>query len=101
MTGKLPEDQIDHINGDPTDNRWENLRDVTNKENQMNRKLGSNNTSGFVGVYWDNSHDRWRSQIWHNSKKVNIGSFKNKQDAIEARKQANIKYGYHENHGKR
>lgn len=100
MTGKFPVDQVDHINGNGIDNRWVNLRPASSKENGMNRRLNKRNKSGFVGVSWDTEFCKWRSDIRVNGKTKFLGKFKNKQDAILARKEANIKYGYHSNHGK-
>ena len=54
--------QIDHINHDRSDNRIENLRLVTNKENQMNRRF-TGNTSGFRGVYWDKARAKWAPKV--------------------------------------
>ena len=50
MTGKFPEDQIDHVNQVRDDNRWKNLRPVTHQENHRNGGIGKGNTSGFVGT---------------------------------------------------
>lgn len=51
MTGAWPSQQVDHRNGVKSDNRWENLRDVSNTANQQNlRKPGQNNTTGLLGV---------------------------------------------------
>ena len=100
--GKWPESNlvIDHINGDNCDNTIENLRLVTQTENNRNRCIPKDNTSGHVGLYWMNSKKKWLVQIGSNRKSIHIGIFKNKEDAIKARKEAEKKYGYHENHGR-
>jgi hypothetical protein len=92
--------QIDHINGDPCDNRIDNLRTVTIQGNAQNRCKPSNNTSGVVGVSYNKREKRWRSYIKIEGKQKHIGSFINKEDAIEERKKAEIEYGFHENHGR-
>ena len=91
---------IDHINQNRQDNRIKNLRLVTPLENQMNKGTSKNNTSGVMGVIWDESRKKWRAGIWPKGKHINLGRFTNKADAISARKAAEIKYGFHENHGK-
>ena len=100
--GKWPESNlvIDHINGDNCDNRIVNLRLVTQTENNRNRCIPKDNTSGHLGVYWVNSKKKWLVQIGLNGKSIHIGYFKNKEDAIKARKEAEKKYGFHENHGR-
>lgn len=99
-TGSWPLHEIDHINGIRDDNRIENLRDVTRRENTMNRSLHSNNKSGFNGVYWNERDRRWRAGIIVNKRKIFLGSFRAKDDAIEARKAADFRYGFHANHGR-
>jgi len=98
--GKWPNDQIDHINGDREDNRLENLRDVTLQENRKNMKKHKDNTSGHMGVVWDESRKKWQARIRVNGKDRYLGRFKDKDRAIEARKDAEIKYGFHKNHGR-
>ena len=100
MTASWPSHQLDHINGIKTDNRWCNLRGVTAQDNQKNKRLGRNNTSGFVGVVWCKVKGKWYAQVRTGGKVVYLGYFTDKEDAIVARKAANIKYGYHENHGR-
>ena len=100
MTGKFPENCIDHINGIKTDNRWVNLRDVTVTENDRNKRINKNNTSGTTGVYFRKARNTWFAAICHESKLITIKSFKNKEDAIKARKKAEVMYGYHKNHGR-
>lgn len=99
MTGEWP-DQVDHINGDKGDNRWENLRNVDFKENGKNQKTPKNNTSGVLGVYCHKNYKVWRAMIKVLGKNISLGSFKTKEEAITARQEVNIKYGFHENHGR-
>ena len=96
--GEFPK-QIDHINHDRMDNRLVNLRAVTNSTNSKNRSVQSLNTSGITGVSYDKSRGRWLAQIKVDYKKIFLGRFKNKEDAVKARMEANEKYGFHENHG--
>lgn len=98
--GKIPDGmQIDHINHDPSNNLLENLRLVTIQENAMNRSIQSNSSS-VMGVYWNSQRNKWQAQIKTNGKNKNLGRFINLQDAVSTRKQAEIKYGFHPNHGK-
>ena len=97
MTGGFPI-EVDHINRIRTDNRWSNLRAVTSEMNQRNKPKNKNNTSGTVGVYWHKGRSKWVARIGKNS--IYLGIFSNLQDAIEARKQAEIDHGYHPTHGK-
>ena len=99
MTGSWPENEIDHINGDGTDNRWINLRDVTRIENGKNLRRSSSNTSGITGVYFSSKRNRWKSQIYVNSKLIQIGYYNNIFDTACARKNAEKLYGFHKNHG--
>lgn len=100
MTAELPPKSIDHINGDPSDNRWLNLRAVSQSLNMRNMKRPSNNTSGVIGVCLDRVAGKWRAQIEMNWKNLYLGNFENKADAIAARKSAEIEHGFHENHGR-
>ena len=99
MTGEDPE-FIDHIDGDPSNNCWSNLRNVTVAENNKNRVLDCRNKSGFHGVTWREDHKRWSAAIRINGKSKHLGSFIKLDDAIAARKQAEIELGFHENHGR-
>ena len=98
MTGEEPDD-VDHLNGKRSDNRWANLRNVSRTENMRNRRLSDANTSGVFGVsktYWG----AWQAKIGDQNRTVTIGSFRTKQEAVAARKSAERKLGYHENHGR-
>lgn len=92
-------DIIDHIDGNRKNNVLNNLRNVDVGENNRNMKLRSDNRYGQVGIRA--SGKKWRAFIYHNKKEINLGSFGNIEDAIEARLNAQISLGYHENHGKR
>jgi hypothetical protein len=101
-TGRWPKEHLDHINGVTDDNRFLNLRLATIQENGKNRKVGSNNRSGFIGVCWEKG--KWRSQIFVDGKSVRLGrfppDFEGMMMALAARKNAEDHYGYHKNHGR-
>jgi hypothetical protein len=98
--GAWPRGEIDHINGIRDDNRVNNLRDVTSSENGKNSALRSDNYSGAIGVSWNSTTKKWEPTIGVNGRSKYLGRFKCKSDAIAARKKAEIKYGYHPNHGR-
>ena len=75
--GKFPDDQIDHINQDPGDNRITNLRDATASKNQRNARMNKANTSGVMGVCWSKSRKKWYAQITVDGKQKYLGSYKN------------------------
>jgi hypothetical protein len=97
--GYMPE-QVDHINHDKQDNRICNLRDSNNIENCMNRTKYKSNKSGVAGVSWHKRDKVWTAQIKVNFRQINLGSFMNKEDAVLARQEAEVLYGFHTNHGK-
>jgi len=100
MEGDFPPDQVDHINGNPKDNRWANLRKATPEENSKNTKIGSTNSSGVVGVSLYASQNKWVASICHKSKTIYLGYFDDFDDAVLARKEAEKLYNYHPNHGR-
>ncbi len=92
---------IDHINGDRGDNRISNLRVVTSTENNRNKAINKNNTSGVTGVTWSKSRRKWIAQIHIGKIGKALGGFDRVEDAIAARKNAETRYGFHENHGRK
>ena len=92
MTGNWPKDQIDHINRITSDNRWCNLREATPSQNKINSIPRSNNTSGHQGVGWREENKKWRSRITVNYKRMHLGHFKTKEEAIVAYNIAAKKY---------
>ena len=88
-----PEDMVvDHINHNPLDNRKSNLRICTQQQNSMNKSKHSNNISGVAGVSWKKDKHKWCARIIYNRKNIHIGYFDTLEEAIEARKQAEIEY---------
>lgn len=99
--GPIPEGmQIDHISHDRKDNRIENLRLVTPLDNAKNRTKQKRNKSGQTGVIWSKRYNKWIASIRVNTKYKHLGSFTDIDEAIKARKDAEILYDYHPNHGK-
>jgi hypothetical protein len=90
--GKWPNGSLDHINRIKTDNRLENLKLVTQKQNSENQPLRKNNTSGYPGISWYLPYNKWRSRIQHYSKQYTLGYFDSLEDAIKARQLAEDKY---------
>lgn len=98
MTGKEPV-IIDHINGDPSDNRWCNIRSVSHQENNMNVGLLKNNKTGTTGVTYRADQNRYIAIVRINRQNHHLGSYKTEAEAIAARKAANILLGFSERHG--
>jgi hypothetical protein len=98
--GAWPEGEIDHINGDRSDNRIENLRCVDHATNCRNTRRLDSNTSGCVGVSWARREERWEAYIKFNRHRYSLGYHRNLDDAIAARKAAERRFGFHENHGR-
>lgn len=67
---------VDHINGNGLDNREENLRLSDYQKNSWNRKISTNKSSQFKGVFWSKSIKRWVSAIKKDGKQIHLGSFK-------------------------
>lgn len=83
VTGSFPDGPIDHLNGVRTDNRWHNLRSVSNSENQHN--LGAarcdNKSSGLLGVHYDKRLKKYRADIKVNGKQRFLGSHADPREA--------------------
>ena len=88
-----PEDKVvDHINGDTLDNRKCNLRICTQVDNMKNQKKNIRNTSGYKGVSWNKKSKAWEVSITQNGKRHYLGMYKDKEEAIKVRKEAEEKY---------
>lgn len=84
MTGSLPENHVDHINHVRTDNRWINLRAVTQAENNRNASIRKDNTSGYTGVSLSTRSQRWIAVCSIAGKRKQLGTFDTKEDAAKA-----------------
>jgi hypothetical protein len=82
---RTPDDlETDHINHNTLDNRRENLRICTVAENQHNQNIQKMNTSGYKGITWIPSYQKWKAMIRVNNKRVFLGYFKSSVDAAKA-----------------
>lgn len=88
----MGEKWYDHIDRNPFNNRKNNLRKTTRVENNRNRSIAKNNTAGITGIYWNKRNNNWRSSITVNRERIELGSYKIKEDAIIARLLAEVKY---------
>lgn len=81
--GQTPE-MIDHVNGNPWDNRLCNLRAATPRENQRNRRRNKTSTSGIKGVRWDPRSKAWVARIRDGQRNLVLGRFKDISSAASA-----------------
>jgi hypothetical protein len=94
--GEIPEGMVvDHINGNPFDNRLENLRLVTHTENCRNARSHTTNKTGLKGVAWDKKNERWQTEIRTPVGRVFLGRHKTKGEAALVYAKASLRY-----HGK-
>lgn len=84
VNGELPKGEIDHIDGNPRNNRIANLREATPAQNSQNTSLRKTNKSGATGVSWLNSYQKWEAYICVNYKKIGLGYFDDLQEARNA-----------------
>jgi hypothetical protein len=82
VNGYLPENPIDHVNRERSDNRISNLREVSIWCNAVNSKLRKDNTSGVRGVHWSNTRNKWRASIRADGKVRGLGRFVDFDEAV-------------------
>lgn len=86
--GTWPKNQIDHINGIRDDNRIENLREVTNQQNQFNKKSREGSSSKYKGVDWSKRDKKWQAKYRYNGKRHYLGYYATEEEAAEAYRKA-------------
>lgn len=92
--------QVDHINGIRFDNRFFNLREVDDVTQHRNEKKPKSNTSGRIGVFFVKKTHKWQAQIRVKRRAIHLGCFDIFDEAVEARKQAEMAFNFHPNHGR-
>lgn len=98
--GHWPVSGIDHIDGNPGNNRIANLRDVGQEDNNKNKCIRRDSASKVMGVTWDKLTGKWRVGISIDKKRYTLGFFADFNKAVAVRKEAEQKFGYHPNHGR-
>lgn len=84
MTGNFPDIEVDHIDTDPSNNRWANLREATRSENNANTRRNRRNTSGYKGVSWHKRDRKWCAQIHVSGRDIHLGQFSSPEEAHAA-----------------
>lgn len=87
MKGAWPKSNLDHHDGDRSNNRFSNLREATQAQNTCNKAIQRNNRSGVLGVIWDEARGLWRAYVNKNGQHYHLGRFVSLDDAIAARKE--------------
>ncbi|HUD90085.1 HNH endonuclease [Sphingobium sp.] len=99
--GVWPSEEVGYVDGDRTNTRISNLRDVPHSVIQKNSRLNKTNSSGVSGVSWNRVHEKWQASIGCNGKPKALGVFVKLEDAIAARRLAEKELGYAAAHGMR
>lgn len=97
---EYPRREIDHRNGLRDDNRFENLMAGSKQQNARNQKRFANNTSGETGVHWNKRQSRWVAYINSGGRRIHLGAFEDREEAIATRREASERHGYASGHGK-
>lgn len=85
MTGNFPKFNVDHIDGNPLNNIWANLREVSQAINTRNQRMNIRNTSGYAGVYYAKRENRWACQVKVDGVLKRLGAFDTPEEAYQCR----------------
>lgn len=92
MTGSFPAQIVDHINNNPQDNRWTNLREATRAENNRNSRLRKDNTTGYRGVIYSKGVGKYNAYISVDKKRHNLGTYDTAEEAGAVAQAARLKH---------
>jgi hypothetical protein len=92
-------EEVDHVDGNKGNNRFDNLRIVNRSVNMKNKSIYTNNTTGVIGV--SRFGNRYRARINLDGKRFSLGLFDSVEDAAVARSAFEKEFGYCENHGRK
>lgn len=84
--------EIDHIDGNRSNNKRDNLRICNSRQNKMNKSIQTNNKSGYKGVYWDKQLNKWRTRIKYKGKHIHVGLYSNLIEAAIAYNKKAVEY---------
>lgn len=99
IEGYMPE-EVDYLDHDGTNNIWSNLRASNNRDNSKNLPKQKSNKTGVIGVNWHSSAKKWHARaVDKNGVRVDLGRFDRFEDAVKARKEHEVKFGYYESRG--
>jgi hypothetical protein len=84
QSGAWPVNDVDHVNGRRSDNRWINLREATRAQNALNRRANAGSSSVYVGVSWCAPSKKWRAQFTLDGIRKHVGLFQTEEDAARA-----------------
>lgn len=98
MIGEWPTYQVDHIDMNKGNNKWDNLRNASHGQQQCNRSIQRNNSSGYKGVSFNKKHKKWCSFIRVEGKNMNLGNFDDIELAALVYSEAS--YKYHREYGR-
>jgi len=99
MAGYIPK-EVDHIDHNGLNNKWNNLRASNSFDNSKNLPMQKSNKSGCIGVNWHKAAKKWHARaVDMNGKRIDLGRYDNIDDAIRVRKEHEIKFGYYEHRG--
>lgn len=96
--GENPPDEVDHLDHDGTNNKWENLRASNRFDNQKNLPIQKSNKTGVVGVNWHKAANKWQARaVDCSGKRIDIGRYDSFEDAVNARKKYEVEFKYYQN----
>ena len=87
IIGAKDNEIVDHINRNPLDNKLCNLRIVNDSQNAVNKRIQSNNTSGYPGITFDKKNKKWKARLNYYKKSYWLGRFKDIKEAIKVREE--------------